>query len=281
MLDNNLIQSISKTFTSLLLLISIYFIFYYVLKIKKIRPNKKKIYTKRLFYILLFIFIFVFFKIWLHGFGQLFTILGLIGAALTITQKELLNNASGWFIISWRGLFCEGDYIKIQNFTGTVNSIGLFYFTLLDKIDTTKSSNKMHNPSEVIKVPNSTIITNSVVNYTANCKLVNKSLTIYLPSKSDIDLTRSILTKITASILKQHYKDNNAYQKEINSFGTKEELAIHNSAISFAPHSEEPIGIKATIEFYCYPEDTIIIKDEINLKILEEHKKNSKFYLNI
>lgn len=50
---------------------------------------------------------------------------GIVGAALALSARESLENLIASFIIFFDKPFSQGDLVKIQNFTGTVERIGL------------------------------------------------------------------------------------------------------------------------------------------------------------
>ena len=84
--------------------------------IRKIKDKRKSMkYRVALRYILVFCLIFFMAKIWVEGFGYFLTVIGVVAAALTITQKEYLMNFVGWLIIMWRDLFVEGILSKSAN----------------------------------------------------------------------------------------------------------------------------------------------------------------------
>ena len=261
------VQNITTTITSLLILTLLYILFLFVLNRESIRINKKKIYKKRTLYILLSIFIFVFFKVWLHGFSHLFTILGIIGAALTITQKELLNNITGWFIILWRGLFAEGDYIKIQGYSGYVKLIGLFYFTLTSDQNNNKKSDEH---IEEAKIPNGLVINNALINYSSKNKLFLSTIKVLFKDDIDPNKARLELEQICNEVLNAHYVDNKLYSEDLRKILKDKLKSMDNlvTSLNFSPHYKKPRGIKAKVKFYCFHKDLAEIEAAIQEKIL-------------
>lgn len=57
--------------------------------------------------------------------GNLLTGLSIVGAAIALALRESLENLIASFIIFFDKPFTMGDIVKIQNFTGTVEKIGL------------------------------------------------------------------------------------------------------------------------------------------------------------
>ena len=57
--------------------------------------------------------------------GQLITSLSIVGAAIALAAKESLENLIASFIIFFDKPFLAGDFVKISNFSGVVERIGL------------------------------------------------------------------------------------------------------------------------------------------------------------
>lgn len=57
--------------------------------------------------------------------GEMLTGLSIVGAALALAARESLENLIASFIIFFDKPFTAGDVVKVQNFTGTVERIGL------------------------------------------------------------------------------------------------------------------------------------------------------------
>lgn len=141
------------------LLLAVFAIIYLIIVIiinRKIDGIKKRhLFRARSFYTLIFIFLFFLTKIWVDGFTHLFTLLGLVGAGLVVTNKETIMNFVGWAVISWRNLFTEDDYIEFMSRLGYVTHIGPLYFSISES----KKNGK------IIKIPNGLILTNPIINY--------------------------------------------------------------------------------------------------------------------
>ena len=57
--------------------------------------------------------------------GNLVTSLSLVGAAVALSMRESLENIIASFIIFFDKPFSIGDLVKVNNFTGTIEKIGL------------------------------------------------------------------------------------------------------------------------------------------------------------
>jgi small-conductance mechanosensitive channel len=101
----------------------------------------------------------------------LITILGFASAGIAIAMKDWFMNIFGWFVIVTSGSFKVGDRIKVFFQNGQVQVLGDIIDITMTKIviheDVTLST-YMHNrrAGRIVFVPNNTIFTNPVFNYT-------------------------------------------------------------------------------------------------------------------
>ncbi|ARN84658.1 mechanosensitive ion channel family protein [Candidatus Nucleicultrix amoebiphila] len=237
--------------------------------IKNKEPETKLKYRKRFLYASGFIILYFVARIWMEGFIHLFAFLGLISAALTITQKETLMNLSGWLIIMWRNLFSEGDRIEIANYTGYVTSIGVFYFTISEYYLT----HRKHPTGKIYKIPNGLIIHHPLINYSKNFNLLEYKLTFLLTPKSNLDQFRTLVVKLLDEKILPKYRKVGEKEK-IKNFSIDSKVYYH-------PKFEDPSGIEASVCYYCHPKDHQEIERqsfEELLKILEREKEISLAY---
>lgn len=108
------------------------------------------------------------------------TALGAAGVTIGLAMQDSLSNIASGVLILFNKPFKLGDFIEVDGVTGTVRSIELTYTSLLTV------ENK-----EMI-VPNSRMIDNSIINYTAE-PLRRLDMQFPLPYDSDIALVKRIL----------------------------------------------------------------------------------------
>ncbi len=160
--------------------------------------KKRKRYQLRILYIIMVVFLIFIARIWIEGFSNIFTILGLIGAALVVTNKESIMNIVAWFVISWRSLFSEGDFIEINGKSGYVLNIGAFYFTLSNQ----KTKKTSH--AKLIKVPNGFVLNNVLINYSQTDALFENTLEIFFALTSDMNKAQECVVNTLSDIAKHH-----------------------------------------------------------------------------
>ncbi len=115
---NNLIdQKLSLGVLNSLILTGIIAIAYlvsrFIIKKKINNHNKAKSYILRAFYIIIIVYAILFIRIWIDGLSSIFTVLGLVGAGLVISNKENIMNLIGGLIILWRGLSVSYTHLTL------------------------------------------------------------------------------------------------------------------------------------------------------------------------
>ncbi len=84
------------------------------------------------------------------------TVLSVVVLAITLAIQNILNNVVGGFIILASHPFALGDFVQMDDITGTVDEVKIMYtrFTAPD--------------GRIIYIPNKTIYTANLINYTRN-----------------------------------------------------------------------------------------------------------------
>ena len=108
--------------------------------------------------------------------GNLVTSLSIVGAAVALSMRESLENIIASFIIFFDKPFTVGDMVKVNNFTGTIEKIGLRSTRIRTEIKT------------YISVPNKQMVDTIVDN-------------ISLRSERKIEMDLQISTKTSAKAL--------------------------------------------------------------------------------
>jgi hypothetical protein len=202
----------------------------------------------RIIYLGSIFFVFLLAKIWVQGFTQIFYGLSLVSAGLVITNKETIMNLVGCGIISWRGLFTEGDYIEILGNKGVVFNLGFFYFKLLETSDSDLNRSNGH----CIKIPNGLIIHNPVKRISLDHHLIERHITCLIPIHCDLPIVKEQLLKNTSKILE------NARKMPPRQLRPKKDFNLVLRHVHQAPqiktvcYFDKPEYIKLTISFHCF-----------------------------
>lgn len=150
-------------------------------------------YTNAIKYTYSVILIIALIAIWFSEFRSIATILGLVGAALTIALKDPIVNLAGWLFILARQPFKIGDRIEMDNQRGDVIDIRLFQFTINEIgnwVDADQSTGR------IIHIPNGTVFTKSQANYSQGFSHIWNEIDLTITFESDWNLAKNILSAI-------------------------------------------------------------------------------------
>ena len=181
---NTIISNFAHTGIAVAIVTLFYFLGAHLIKHHLSEEQNKSRLHARLYYTLLILLSIILTKIWVQGFSQILTILSLVSAALVIANKEFIMNVVGWFIINWRSLFSEKDFVQIGPHSGYVYEMGWLYFKLFEgsPVSGQRSSGKM------IKVPNGLVLHHSVTNFSFSSNVVEYQQHWIVNYESDIPL---------------------------------------------------------------------------------------------
>ncbi|MFK7804935.1 MAG: mechanosensitive ion channel family protein [Anaerolineae bacterium] len=157
--------------------------------------NPDQVYTwrKGTEYIFLFLGVISIAGIWIDGFSNMGTYLGLLSAGVAISLQDSLSNLVGWIFIIARHPFEVGDRIEVNGVAGDVIDIQLFKFSLLEIgnwVDADQSTGR------VIHVPNRFIFTHSLANYTSGVPHIWNEIPIPMTFESDWQRAKKLLQEI-------------------------------------------------------------------------------------
>lgn len=244
-------------------------------KVENVRQRRKV--RGRAFYIISFIFIFILARIWVEGFTHLLAVLGLVSAALVITNKETVMNFVGWLIINWRDLFSDDDLVQILDFKGYVKSFGFLYFSLVEVSD----QEHVNVTGRVIRVPNGLVIHHPLINFSQTSHLLEQVFPIMVTFNSNVEQAIELLKSIVNQTVTTYYQDN----KE---FCTKHLMKNHKylasrinleAKVCIHVRTSAPLGIELTTRYYCFAQDTHKIQQTIWTSLLTKLKKERAIHL--
>jgi MscS family membrane protein len=116
--------------------------------------------------------------------GNLVTSLSIVGAAIALSMRESLENIIASFIIFFDKPFTVGDMVKVNNFTGTIEKIGL------------RSTRIRTQEKTYISVPNKQMVDNIVDN-----------ISLRSERKFEMDMQLSVHTPASAiSAFTDHFR---------------------------------------------------------------------------
>jgi small-conductance mechanosensitive channel len=90
--------------------------------------------------------------VWSPGFGELLTLLTVIGAGMAIALREVLLSIAGWARITFMSSYKEGDRIEINGVAGDVIDVRVLRTSLMEIrgwVDADQSTGR------IVHIPNS------------------------------------------------------------------------------------------------------------------------------
>ncbi len=245
------VGSISKTLSSLIIILVLWFMRFLILKVvdhHTQNQNTKYSWRKVSLFTIILTAIILIGWLWLENLQPILTFFGIIAAALTITLKEVLLNLAGVLFIFWRNIFAVGDRIEINDHKGDVVGIGLFYFTLLEVgnwVDADQSTGR------IIKVPNNRVLTQPVFNYSRSFPYIWDEISVGVSLGSNWKKARQIIETIAHNETEDFSQKAREYVKQsedelihFHHFGPKVYLSLANASST---------SIILTLRYLCEP----------------------------
>lgn len=257
--------SLFKTISTVVCLLVIDFIVEFILA-RNIKDKKKNLKSRVLLrYGLFFCFLFFMAKIWVEGFGYLLTFIGVISAALTITQKEYLMNFIGWLIIMWRSLFTEGDYIEIGKYCGYVKYIGPLYFSLEEASELIWGD----KTGRTIKIPNSLVSNNPIVNFSLERAFIEGKSCFTFTFGSSLEKIQELIEEIDREIdrLLNHLRSDWS-KKQQHEFEHLKSDGQHKPHFLLRVQQDRPLGLQLKVRYLSLRKDQKAIEDKISSVVM-------------
>jgi small-conductance mechanosensitive channel len=132
--------------------------------------------------------------------SQIGTLIGLVGAGLTVALKDFIVGFFGWFALMRKGGIRLGDWVEINGVSGEVVEIGLFQTVLLETGNWNESG---HPTGRRVTFVNSYAIEGHYFNFSTSGQWLWDELQISLPADRDpqpiVEEIQKIVTKETES----------------------------------------------------------------------------------
>jgi small-conductance mechanosensitive channel len=188
-----IIETQVKLISTILLVLMIWLLRSIVLRVlfQRIKDDRNRGVSRQIVgYTAFFLGLVLIGRLWLEGFQSLLIVLTLILAALIVALKELFLNIASWSIIAWRQLFRIGDHIKIGGHFGEVMEMNMIYITLVELDEKLPTEPAGHR---VVKIPNSLVLTQPIVNDTEGSHELWYELTVAISLDSNWQEAQKIL----------------------------------------------------------------------------------------
>ena len=170
--------------------------------------------------------------------GNLVTSLSIVGAAVALSMRESLENIIASFIIFFDKPFTIGDLVKVNNFTGTIEKIGL------------RSTRIRTQDKTYISVPNKQMVDNIVDN-----------ISLRTQRKIELDLQLNVTT--TASQLAAYSQ---YIQKETSQLKNVSNVLVY---VSEAGKQFHVLHIECLVSMDLEYNEFIVLKEKINVTAIQ------------
>lgn len=205
--------------------------------------------------------------IWSPGFGDVLTLLTVIGAGMAIALREVLLAVAGWLRVTLLSEFHHGDRIEVNGVRGDVVDVRVLRTTLMEIggwVDNDQSTGRL------VHVPNSWIVEYPVYNYTGTFKFIWNELPITVTFRSDWRAAREIMLKYateSAEIVEQQAR------AEIRAMSR--EYLIHYSILTpFVYVRVRDNGVELTLRYLCEAQKRRGSEHALNLLILDDIREH-------
>jgi small-conductance mechanosensitive channel len=203
--------------------------------------------------------------VWSPGFGELLTLLTVIGAGMAIALREVLLSIAGWARITFMSSYKEGDRIEINGVAGDVIDVRVLRTSLMEIrgwVDADQSTGR------IVHIPNSWIFLHPLYNYTRSFKFIWNEIPITVTFRSDWRAAREIMMKYaeeSAAIVEQQAR------KEIQRISR--EFLIHYSILTpFVYVRIVEDGVQLTLRYLCEARKRRGSAHALNLMMLDDFR---------
>ncbi|MCF6777202.1 mechanosensitive ion channel family protein [Thiotrichales bacterium 19X7-9] len=256
--DNSVWPNLFHSLVALIVIVIVFIFIFWTFKNKCETEKQKAKFRSRLMYVAVCIFAITLIQIWIEGLTNIFTMLGLVAAGLVVSNKETIMNFVGFLIINWRGLFTEGDFVQVQNYTGYIDRIGILYFKLYE----TSELGQKQATGRKIKLPNNLVITSAISTFSPDVNVMLSQLRFIVDWKTDSSNVLLLVKNSIEEILDDHYQAVNSYKESyIKKRNKKLSPLISLSPKIYAklPYDKAK-GLTICIDYYAYVDDAKVIE---------------------
>jgi len=175
--------------------------------------------------------------------GNLVTSLSIVGAAVALSMRESLENIIASFIIFFDKPFTIGDLVKVNNFTGTIEKIGL------------RSTRIRTQDKTYISVPNKQMVDNIVDN-----------ISLRTERKIELDLQLSVATSASQLAAYSQY-----LQNEISELNHVSSVQVY---VSEAGKQCHVLHIECLVSMELAFNEFIAMKEKVNVRAIQYANDN-------
>ena len=206
-------------------------------------------------------------RLWVKGFDNLTTYLGLLSAGVAIALQDPLANLAGWAFIIWRRPFEVGDRIQIGDHAGDVIDQRIFMFSLMEIrnwVDADQSTGR------VIHIPNGKVFREALANFSAGFQYIWDEVPILVTFESDWKKAKQILLRIGD----QHALHLGREAEERVKKAAKRFMIFYSKLTPIVYTSVRDCGVLLTVRYLCEPRQRRGTQQAIWESVLEEFARS-------
>ncbi len=211
-------------------------------------------------------------RIWVSGFRNLGTFLGLLSAGVAVALGDLLSSFVGWLFILLRRPYAVGDRIEIDGHLGDVVDIRLFNTYLLECGNWVEAD---QSTGRILLIPNNFIFKKPIANFTQGFNYIWDEVPVLITFESDWKKARKILEEIAIKIGSPMVEDAKKQLKYVAS----EHRIIFKTLTPIVYLSVQDSGILLTIRYLTPPRKRRTNQGLIWEAILEAFEKEGRIDL--
>ena len=194
--------------------------------------------------------------------SRLSVVLGVAGAGIAFALQEVIASIAGWAAISFGGFYKTGDRVQLGGIKGDVIDIGLLRTTLMEVGQWVNGD--LYN-GRVVRVANSFIFKEPVVNYSGDFPFLWDEITVPVRFGSDFARARAIIEGATADVCEVYQQEAAGIWKEIQKRYPLEDSTTAPFVTLVFDHNWVTFTARYTVRF----DKRRITRHELSCKILE------------
>jgi Mechanosensitive ion channel len=191
---------------------------------------------------------------------QVSTIVGLVGAGLTVTLKDVILSFLGWFMLMGRSGIRVGDWVEINGVRGEVAEIGLWRTVLLE--NTPEGGRPTGRQAAFL---NSFALEGHYFNFSTSGQWLWDELIVFVPPQLDpyalVDQIQAILAKETAGNAAQAEQD---WNRATRRFGVTPLSAAPEVSMGATDH-----GVQVIVRYVTQAPERAHVRARLNHAMVE------------
>jgi len=193
---------------------------------------------------------------------QMPTILGLVGAGLTVALQGFILGFCGWFILMGRNGIRVGDFVEINGVGGEVVEIGLLRTVLLE---TGSSSGSGYPTGRQVAFVNSYAVSGHYFNFSTSGQWLWDELFVQVPVGEDsTEMVEKILQMVTRDTEKNARLAEQEWERVTHRYGVKSFSAA--PSISLRPAS---LGVEIVVRYITRAQERYEVRSRLYQAVVE------------